>query len=383
MQKHYKYVHIFHRSDTFFSLGLVRLISSNMNLKPSEHLYVTQHKEVYDQVKEYGNVVLYDKFQSKNDSLITVHMVNEYGKYCDWIFMHSLCRPIYFLMIHKKLVSKIIWRTWGHDTRIQYNKGEYLKNCIKKICKPLWKSRLKRLKAIGIANVVDEIDLSWIKGAHFIMMPYSSGTGRSELLQLRNVSIHNTPNVINVQIGHSGTIMDNHLQIIRKLEKWSKLNIRIHIVWAYYGDGDIPRLELLKKYIAEHWSNNVDILEKRIPYDQYLQFINQMDIVILDGKQSYALGNIGISVLLRKKIFLNRDGIIKQAFDKEHLPYCCTDQLDTMSYEEFISPLQYPDDFNSSLEAHGKEYSVQKWNELLDWLDQFNNSNGNSNNVSK
>ena len=82
---------------------------------------------------------------------------------------------------------------------------------------------------------------------------------------------------------------------------------------------------------------------------------DKTDVIIFDGPRSYALGNINLLIYLRKKLFVNRNGIIRKTFDLTGIPYCLTDELENMTYDELKEPLIYPDIIESSFIPRNRE----------------------------
>lgn len=375
--KHYNFIHIFHRTDTHFSGMLATAIHDNPELRPADHLFVTQHEEVAEALRPLGDVYLF-RDKSENAHQVVVDMVNTCGEWGDWIIMHSMTKSFYVMKFKRKMLPKIVWRTWGHDVYIGYNEGikYFPKNFVKFLIKPFWKRRLEKFRAVGGANTVDKINLSWLN-QEFVPMPYVAGVTAAQLDEIERTTQHPGTG-FNVMIGHSGTSMDNHFSMLRSLERFKDEDIHAYVMFPYYGSGDLIELQKIKEYAARVWTGRgkVTFVENKVPYLDFLRFLMGMDAVILDGKASYALGNLSIALHFRKKIFLNRDGVIKKAFDADGLPHSCTDEIAGMSYEEFTSPTNYPAELNSSLESKGSEGCVRIWANLLNTLSPPENKGG-------
>ena len=107
-----------------------------------------------------------------------------------------------------------------------------------------------------------------------------------------------------------------------------------------------------------------------LSYKQYVELLNEMDIAIFDAKISYALGNINILRLLKKKIFLNENGVIRRAFDLEGFPYMCISDLKNISFEEFAKPMIYSEEISMKLIPVSYEEKIQTWHEILSMLEK-------------
>lgn len=366
---HYKYIHIFYFQDSkSFNPKIVEFINKEFNF--NEHLFVTPHKNVYEAIKNYSNVFYYS-VKSEGAKARKADIINYFAEKCDWLILHSFCRAIEFYKIKKKYLNKIVWRSWGHDVNVFSYHNNY-KDLIKSVIfNPIWKSYILQFKSVGIANTCDlynfkKLDESFDKRINFMLMPYPTNVSYADICDLRDKHIKKEK--VNVMVGHSASAADNHLEILKRLYVYRNENIEIFVMWPYSHKNDYNRLQTIKEY-AKVFDGRVTFVENYIDFKKYIQFLDDMDIVIFDGLSSYALGNIGLSISLRKKIFLNSKGVIRQAFDSDDIPYSCTDVIGTISYDEFIRPLRYPKNLNSSLEEHGYEYCVQKWRDLFNWLD--------------
>ena len=146
--------------------------------------------------------------------------------------------------------------------------------------------------------------------------------------------------------------------------------IHFFLIFSY---GDKAYINEVEKKIGENWDEKVTIIKEFFPYDKYIKLLNMMDIAILDSKRSYALGNISILIGLKKKIFLNRDGILRRAFEMEKIPFCFTDTLKDITYQELLEPLDYSQCAQTDLHRKSYEEEVREWKYLLNSLDKPKN----------
>ena len=112
----------------------------------------------------------------------------------------------------------------------------------------------------------------------------------------------------------------------------------IHVNLSY---GDSDYINSVVGYINQNWNGDVEIVVDSMDLKHYIEWVNGMDAVILDGIMSYALGNISIATYLGKKIFLNRKGVIKKGFEVEDIPFSYIDDIEKMSFEEFKEGFDY------------------------------------------
>lgn len=372
-KKQYKYIHILWHDELKFNLNIVRIIiKQENNFLPSEHLFVTPFVNVYNSIDKLINENSDEKkskteveyYPTKNPQ--SVRILNYYANFGKWIFVHSLPAPHYSIWIKKKFCDKIIWRTWGHDTGYSYINNNRIKQFVKKFIEAVWKRKIKRFAAIGIANIVDEIEIREKFGnIKTFQIPYVDDGKRGLESVLKDIKKDGHIGV-NVLVGHSGWATNKHITVMQELEKYKQENMIIYLILSY---GEPNYIKVVKEYVKNNWDDNVIMIEKFMSYSEYIELLNKMDIAIFDYERSYALGNIQILINLRKKIFLNKKGVIKRAFDLEHVPYECTCDIKYMNYEKFTKPVDYQEYGAYSWDQINYSTYVEKWKTMLNELD--------------
>ncbi len=360
----YKYFHLLSGNATGFHKNLISLLSCEENgLEKNEHLFITVNMSAYEELKEFGDVVYI-----MDATHLTADIINKCAKQCKWLFIHNLaCSPIEVLKINKSARKKIIWRTWGSDAGLELGNGSPIKRFVKKIVNLYYKRVISDFYAIGIANTVDKIDISSrYPGVKTFFVSYVNKTSCETRLQFKS-----TPKKagapINVLIGHSGFSNDNHIKIIKDLSKFRDENIRLYLVLSY---GDREYIKRVVDFAKKTFGDKAIIIDEHMPYDEYFKMLSKMDIGVLDGVKSYALGNLGALLFLKKKLVLNRDGVIKKAFDSENVPHLCSDEIGNLTFEEFSMPVTYTQ--NNSMQYEEFAKYIENWKFLLDELTKNN-----------
>ena len=359
-KKHFKYAHLIWGDELKFSTRLVELLCDPANeLRGEDTLFVTPYSQVYDALKDKGNIELVE-YENKRDGRI----VNYCGERADWIFIHNICSPLEGLKIKKKYLGRIIWRTWGSDGKLYGDSGNAVKRIIKRAVGAMWRRRVRSFYDIGIADTVDRLNMVERYGEVRTMHVAYAGRGNFDsLIDARNIK--KDGDCLNVMIGHSGFSNDNHIGVMTSLERFSDRNMRIYMVLSY---GEEDYIKKVREYVDEKWSGKVVIIDKFMPYGEFASLLGQMDVAIFDGRASYALGNIGMLLFLEKKIFLNPDGVIRRAFDLEDVPYALTDSIEKMTFDEFSAPIEYKN-ANNNLAVKSYEENIADWKAILAELD--------------
>lgn len=356
----YKYIHILCGRDTKFSGKLVRFFNEKeLDMKPENHLFITPYVEVYNELKDFGNVEL----DNSGDNLYL-----KYHKNCDWIISHAfILKDVLFTP--RKILKKTILRYWGgsRTTRINktYNPYHLMQYFIKRL---VFKYLMESFAAIGVANVIDIIDLDRVlKNVKYYIMPYVDSKSYTAIMKVINSKSTNTTSNVNTRkivvfVGNAGRPESNHLTIVEKLAKFSKDKVDI-IVPLSYGHEEYIQSTIIE--LEKRGYSNVRILKELLPFDKYVELVSNVDIGIFDGIASHALGNVASFLDFKKTIFINRDGIIKKAFDIEEIPYHCIDELDSMDFDDFSRLLKYPCGFTTTLKTQTIEETVEMWRKLL------------------
>ena len=96
----YKYIHLLYGHDTKFSKSLIALINDKRNdFVASDHLFVTPFQNVYEELKDFGNIIL--DCSNKN-------LYRKYYKQCLLIISHGGEKTLRLLLTPKKIKKKIV-----------------------------------------------------------------------------------------------------------------------------------------------------------------------------------------------------------------------------------------------------------------------------------
>ena len=359
------FIHILWHDELKFTTKLVDFFNDkNVVLFDSTHIFVTPFYNVYNHLKKHGNITYYPLKSPRSSKII-----NHFAPKCDYLVLHNVCKSTAFFCIRRKYLKKIIWRTWGGNrlgalpyTRdrlsflgiaLKYITNHYVINCV------------NHFAGIGIANSVDKIEIQkkFNRNIPLFRMPYPNKLIDNTFLSKLNEK-SNSKECINILLGHSGFKDDNHIEILKQLIRYKDDNINVYLIFSY---GDNEYIKTVKQYIKHNWKSKITIIEDFLPYQQYLDLLKTMDIAIFDGTYSYALGNIGVLLYLKKKIFLNRNGVIAEAFKSEHIPFVYTDSISSMTFSDFSKPIVYKSDSWKELSIHTYDQHIEEWNDIIEY----------------
>lgn len=359
---YYKYIHLLYGHDTKFSKLLIRIITNPQNgFIVDEHLFITMYQNVYNELKSFGNVVYDDS--GKN-------LYVRYYKHCHLMISHSSDKLSDILFTPRKVKQKIVYRYWG-GLKINKGQGNSLLYKIQyKVKKSIISQAFSSFAAIGIANLIDIVDLSKVlkKETKYYYLSYVSNEYFDVISNLkRELDINPIYNEKKkVLLGHRGTKENNHIEILKMLDAYGSDAFEIYIPLSY---GDQEYIQNVINYVNISGMKNVKIIKEFMEYPDYIKFLSTIDIAIFDGNTSYALGNLSILLLFNKTIYLNEHGVIAETMDKEGTRYNIISDIGKISVEHFLELMVYPSDFKSDLCVKSTQDRVSNWKRMFEDLD--------------
>lgn len=283
---------------------------------------------IFNRLPFKNKYCIVDSYNTK-DSQISFYnnfadLVNEINDKASIVIIHSV-----FFKLEKisKITKPIVWCTWGYDI---YSSKEYRRqrlitiqkykkeseNYLRKpvvylrrvltIIKDLilqnntqrqWNDFYKQVTAIApvIKNEYDLIK-NQNPGFAFKYFYFKYLDLEEQASELLNYS----PGIL---LGNSATIENNHLDIIKILNK-RKIDTKVCIPISY---GDKMYKDFLRKNVN---NENITFLENYMPKDQYYNYINNYGNVIIGCLRQQAMGNIYRALKTGKRVFLFKDSIM-------------------------------------------------------------------------
>lgn len=319
-----KYIHIVFAHDAKFSNSLVKMIKENSTVfNWSDHHFVFAHEIPYKEFSDYDNMTL----DTSNDNLYI-----KYAGKCMWIISHGCETTLHLLRTPIGVRRKIIYRYWGgsRTTGLSLDSKNPITNLYRLLKIKLFRRYVGSFAAIGVANVVDILDMSRImEYERYYILPYVDREMISLVVKYKNMKLENNRIPV-ILIGHRGSAENNHISIIEKLMPLVRSGKVSLLVPLSYGNKEY--ISQVKEYINRLQLSNIEILDKFLTLDEYLYLLRKIDIAIFDGSTSYALGNISFLLTFNKRIYLSKDGIIAKTFDKYNIHYFPIDKLHNLQY---------------------------------------------------
>lgn len=331
-----KYVHIIWHPDLKFIPNLVKMINENPEFFDArEHIFVTPHKRVYDYLSPEYEIFL-EGDESEN-------LINRFGDYGDWIFVHAInCRRKVLIQTKKKYARKVIWRTWGHDMRpYSKNSKSFITDFMNFILFMLYKRTVSHFRAIGIANDIDTVNVNNTFGElPTMILPYSYNKQTDILLNIKRKE-HKATDEFRILVGHSRSPFDCHIDALKKLEKYKEHNIKICMVLSYGGPEEYG--EEVKEYAREHFGEKVEFVETFMAYEEYIKYLATIDLAILPQIHSAALGNMAWLFHFGVPVYVRENSQFAESFRRNNCKYSAFEDIDNLSYPELINSENSPE----------------------------------------
>lgn len=367
-----KYLHVLWQDDINFNIPLVEMLNNReLGFLGKEHIFITPHERVYNYLKNKNCNIIHTNRRG-------AEILNLYGVNVQWIFIHALnANGFEVVKIKNEIAKKIIWRTWGHDI---FKAPNYLNSTkISLIFKwiltflgyPLYVMKIHQFYGVGLGFKYDEILIKKYYGKmNCFLLPYVNYKQTAEYLdQICSESKNRKEPIKRIMIGHSGNPKLNHLQNLARLKKFCDADITICLVLSYGKKDYIKQVKEKAKFMIPE--NKLEIIEEYMEIEEYINYLNSMDVAVMDFDGSVALGNTLILLYLGKPIYIKRGSLMDVAFTNERLDLRYADDIERCSFDELFSPQRESARAKEfSKEAIGAESCVKKWHELLQKLNE-------------
>lgn len=225
------------------------------------------------------------------------------------IVVHSLASPflLFYLFIFPSLAKKVYWVIWGKD--LYFFKTQKRVNLLHKVYEFFRCNVIKNIRYIVTGNPGDyTLARLWYKtDARMIdCFVYPSNLFKSIDAPPRS------DNSINILVGNSADLSNNHEEVFYKLKLYRDRDIKIYCPLSYGGAGHARKISKLG---TDLFGNKFVPLLEFMPYEDYLGFLVQMDIAIFNHKRQQAFGNKITLLGAGKKVYMSKESTLWDYFN--------------------------------------------------------------------
>lgn len=308
--------------------------------------YINRINSLFDQKEHY--FLIYGKpNKSYNLDLIlkfdncsfSDHINNNKHNSCiinsESVIFHSLffgIRDMKYLCSIKKIYNiNYSWVIWGADLYDAYDYSHSLAGYLK--IKPLIREFYRKSLILNIELFItgcdyEELQLRYKLKKGSINLP---GKYTYNFIPLKLSKDHIKRNVL---VGHSATPTCRHIETFKLLKKYSK-DIEVYCPLSYPKNHEY--IEKVSKMGYEYFGDHFHPIIEYMDYNEYINFLNTIDIGVFNNNRQQGMGNITNLLYLGKKVYLSKDNTIRLIYPKDQ--YAVFD-IDEISDSTFIAPLK-------------------------------------------
>ena len=252
------------------------------------------------------------------------------------IIIHGLInrKLLLFFCAQPWLLHKCNWIVWGGDIYCHNQKQDTLE------LKAYEMMRKFMYPKIGyVTTLVDddyEKAVKWykVKGKH-LSTSYPGVTANEEFLNEMRAS-KPKGDTINIQIGNSATVTNQHYEALDMLSRFKEENIHIYLP-LNYGDPDYREYaQAVLNYAVDIFGKEkVTAILERVENDEYSRYLNTINVGVFNNNRQQAMGNISQLIQYGAKIYLRKDTTMWVHFEKLGCKLHEVNSIVNESLEEF------------------------------------------------
>jgi hypothetical protein len=264
-----------------FNAPFIDFIKKNLTVSKHEFIFLSKENYDYGITKDHNTIWIKYNFLKLLKELYLA----------DKIILHGLWKNkfILLLFLNPWLLKKSYWIIWGGDL-YPLNKNSWIK-----------KQVIKKMGYI-ITYIRGDYELiqkdCGAQGKYYECFMYPSNIYKENNIKLKN---HTS---INIQIGNSAHISNNHVLLLENLAQYRNKDIKI-LAPLSYGKEKYSKEVILKG--KEIFEEKFQPIITFMPFDKYLKFLGDIDIAIFAHKRQQAMGNIITLLGLGKKVYMRSD----------------------------------------------------------------------------
>ena len=299
----------------------------NLNFSPKEHEFLLKSGMAENELDDSNNVHLAGKTTTSNFIYYLKMFVKMHS--ADKVILHSLfdIKVVQILFFSPWLLKKCYWVIWGGDL-YSYQFG--IKSWKWKVKEFLRKRVISNLGHL-ITYLKGDVDLArkWYsaKGEYHECFMYISNLYKDYEITTKESSC------VNILVGNSAALSNNHIAALKKLLAFKNDNIRIYVPLSY---GPQEYAQQVIKQGKEWFGDKFQPLTNFMPFDEYLSFLGGINIAIFNHKRQQAMGNTITLLGLGKTVYIRSDTAQWQFFEEKGIKIGDVEQFNTLEVQNLI-----------------------------------------------
>lgn len=341
-------------SSSLYIDRFIRFIRKNQEQITGKHCFVFSTPKTYEHYNDADC-----KYAQGLLSLLKIFLLAGKG---DRFILHSYMHPWVYLVCFLTFwnLKKITWVIWGGDLYFYREKKTVKYKCYEFL-------RKHTIKYFGY--------ISGVEGDYALAKKYYHVKGR--LLQcIYPLDMDLTLSIpvkdkmpeepINILIGNSADMSNNHEEALEILKNFKECNIKLYVPLSYGGNHSY--IESVKQQGERLFGEKFVAITNYLTHEEYNEFLAQMDIMVCNHDRQQALGNLYALINLGKKVFIREDITTADLFNKYGIKFFITQNIVDMSIEELMEYSQDDRLKNKNILSHlySERNMVLVWNNLFE-----------------
>lgn len=346
-------------SGSMFTKDTYNMISTYFNSLEEEHCFVGKFP---NEGAYAGNGC--KVYQSKSIQMLIALYKSDY------IIVHGLINKlvVILLVFQPWLHKKCNWIIWGGDIYIHKKEKKTLAEKLIEHMKRIIAPRFPYISTLADGDYALAKEWYGIKGKQ-IPIIYPVPASNEELLNELSERKHSGKDCINVIVGNSATTTNQHFDALNWLSKFQDKKIQVYLP-LNYGTGNFEEYaQEVIDYSAELFGDRIHPIREKMPGEEYLKFLNDMDVGLFNNNRQQAMGNISQLILCGAKVYIRTDTPMWDHFNSLGCKLYDIESIQLMSsVDELVEQDSFIKASNQSIirYRHDMNTKVQMWKHMLD-----------------
>ena len=348
-----------------FNKEFIEFINKNFNKEEHYFLLISvPSSKVYNISEDTNSNVLNYEFKTPKKSilrapLLAIQLMKFYkilyslSKKAEKIFFHDASNyQIPFLYFFRKILKKSYYAIWSTE-KSKYEE-KFLIGKIFKYVKGNYKAYL-----------------TFIKGDYEILQREYSAKGDlytgfypSNLYKEMSEHFKKSEKTLYIQIGNSAQTCNNHIEILKKIEKYKDKDIKLICPLSYGNDGGDVYLKKVVEMGERIFKDKFFPLLDFLSYEDYLELLNKIDIGIFAHDIQKALGNITSLISMQKTVYLKENTSTYKTLSDMHIKVKSFDDFKSL---ELFSEEILKNNKEILKENFSKEKMKKEWETIFNY----------------
>ena len=357
------------------SISSVRMMDTytrmiRTNFPEEEHRFLYCDKIAGDdrQLLDYGNSV--ETEGSLHQRLKTIRKEMDEADYIIWHGLMAGAKRMMLPLLFRQYMRKSVWIIRGIDLYNWKKQGRGLKTWLTN------RVNYRGRKSMPYVCVIFEPDEAvyhqqFGDSARIFYTPYPISEMAFDSMESYRGRKPRANGKTYIQVAHNAYTFNRHLELLDAIRQYQDENVRVVVPLSYGNDWYNQQggyITTVQKKAQDYFGDKAVVLHRLMPAEEYSEALCNIDVSVYGARRQNALGNIFRSLYVGNKVFLPKDNPVYSYFTDNGIALGCTDDIEKMSFEEFIRPLSSDRAVAWIREQHHPAAAAVYWRELFEAL---------------